>query len=206
MSTVPTFPDISQWYTPERVAVEEDVWATGEHYCENALRIYGACQVYGLRTLIEFGCGTGWIPKALDPSLIYVAGIDKNPHMLEYARKKNPNVRFICADIRDLDVMVLSADLVCSFAVLKHFSLSEWPVILRKILSRGRYGLFNQHALPDDRAPFDAGTEWHSAWPQRCDILAAIAGAGHEVIAWDDSHVDPKVGAPEAYITTRRVR
>jgi SAM-dependent methyltransferase len=202
----PSFPDVSQWYTPARVAAEEAIWAEGQHYLENVRRIEAICDSQSLATVMEFGCGTGWIPKSLDPSLIYTMGIDNNPHMLALAREKNPGVRFVQADIRRLDALIGTAELTCSFAVLKHFSLTEWPTILRNILFRGRFSLFNQHALPDSREPFDAGTEWHSSWPRRCDILAAVEAAGHEILDWDDSHIDPGVGAPESYITTRRVR
>lgn len=202
MSTTLTLPDISQWYTAERVAEEERVWAEGQHYKENARRIESVCDKYNLATVLEFGCGTGWIPRVLDPTLLYIAGLDANPHMIALARAKNPHHRFILHDIRY--PIAMGGELCCAFAVLKHFSLADWPLVLSNILSRAHYGLFNMHALPDDREPFDAGTEWHSSWPRRCDIVAAISAAGHIVIDWDDSHLDSGVGAPEAYITTRR--
>lgn len=201
-------PDISKWYTPDRVAVEDAIWIEGQHYRENVQRIAEVCRSRHLRTVMEFGCGTGLVAANLPASVEYLMGIDDNYHMLERARERNSKLEFIHADIRTLQGPAhgtLQADLVCSFAVLKHFSLSEWPAILRIILAHGTYALFNMHALPDDREPFDAGTEWHSAWPRRCDIVAAISAAGHKVIDWDDSHIDPLVGAPEAYITTRRV-
>lgn len=197
-------PDISNWYTPDRISVEEELWLAGEHYKENVTRITEVCRTRKLRTVMEFGCGVGLVARALPPDIEYMAGIDANRHMLERAEARNPSLTFVCADIRTLQGAA-KADLVCAFALLKHFSLAEWPVILRKILAHGDYGLFNQHALPDDREPFDAGEDWHSAWPRRSDIIAAISAAGHKVIDWDDSHVDPGVGAPEAYITTRRI-
>jgi predicted TPR repeat methyltransferase len=199
-----TLPDVSQWYTPDRISAEEDIWLAGEHYRENARRITDICHAQNLRTVLEFGCGIGLIPSVLPPEIEYVGGIDANYYMIQRAEARNPTISFAHADIRKTDGRV-QVDLVCSFAVLKHFSLVEWPTILSKILAHGRFALFNQHALPDTREPFDAGKDWHSAWPRRCDILAAISAAGHEVIDWDDSHVDSGVGAPEAYITTRRI-
>lgn len=197
-------PDVSQWYTPDRISAEEEIWLAGEHYRENAGRVVEVCYAHNLTSIMEFGCGIGLIPSLLPPDLTYVAGIDANHYMIQRAEARNPNISFVLADIRQLQG-ASHADLVCAFALLKHFSLTEWPSILKIILSHGDYALFNQHALPDDRTPFDAGTDWHSAWPRRCDILSAISAAGHKVIAWDDSHVDLGVGAPEAYITTRRI-
>jgi predicted TPR repeat methyltransferase len=197
-------PDVSQWYTPERIAAEQEIWLAGQHYKENAGRIAHVCREYSLFTVLEFGCGTGLIPGALPPDVSYMAGVDANPHMIEMASGRNPNHTFVQSDIRDLKGAA-QADLSCAFAVIKHFSLAEWPAILQIVLAHGRYSLFNMHALPDDREPFDAGKEWHSAWPRRSDIIAAVSAAGHKVLSWDDSHVDPGVSAPESYIVTRRI-
>jgi len=88
-----------------------------------------------------------------NPSNIKYVGIDKNPHMLEIARSKNfgKNKLFLRLDIRE--VTGRSFDLVTSFGVLKHFSLEEWPDILKKMLSFGKFGLFTQHALLRNRYP-----------------------------------------------------
>jgi len=163
------------------------------------------CQRYDLRTMVEVGCGTGWVPTALDPSIVYLAGIDKNPHMLAYAAAKNPSKRFLQCDARDLTPPEELADLVCSFAVLKHFSLAEWPTILSRILSLGRYGLFTQHMLPETRDAMDVGEAFHHIWPTKAELARAVESAGHEIIALDNSWMDWGIGAPEAYVTTRRL-
>lgn len=198
-------PDICEWYTEARVEAEEGIWTDGQHYLENARRIEEACRVYRLHTIIEAGCGTGWVPTALPTSLTYLAGVDKNPHMLARARAKSPGIPFLKCDLRDLRASFLSADLVCCFAVLKHFSLEDWPGVLERILSVGQYGLFTQHVLSDGRPRVDLGIEWHNIWPTYSDIVAAIEEAGHEILEWDDTHIDAPVGAPEVYITTRRI-
>jgi len=197
-----TFPDISEWYTPERIAAEEPLWASGP-YKENAQRVVNVCQQYSLSSVIEAGCGTGWVPTALPDSIVYV-GMDSNPYMLSRARDKNPSRIFIRNDIRDLNPDFLSVDLVCSFAVLKHFSLNEWPDILRHILGIGQYGLFTQHVLLDDRPAMEVGTEFHHIWPTKPELLQAIDSAGHEVLDLDYSAMDHGIGSPEAYVTTRR--
>lgn len=197
-----TFPDISSWYTPERIAIEEPIWA--ECRAENAQRIESLCTEFSLQTIIECGCGTGWIPFSLNPSLSYVAGIDKNPYMLARAQMKNPTLRFIQADLRNASHIGLSADLVCSFAVLKHFSLLEWTSCLKSILAMGRFGLFTQHVLPNGSHSTDHGLEYHNIWPTESEVCEAIESAGHEILSWDATHIDEGVGQPEVYITTRR--
>jgi SAM-dependent methyltransferase len=202
MITGALFPDISEWYTPSRIDTEEKLWANGP-YKENARRVMFVLRRYNLNSVIEIGCGTGWIPSALDLSIHYL-GMDANPHMLERARAKNPSRNFIQQDARRLLPLVMS-DRVCSFAVLKHFSLVEWPDILHHILSVARYGLFTQHVLPDDRPAMDVGKEFHDVWPTRQQLLNAVSAAGHGIVSIDDySAIDIGVGAPEAYVTTRR--
>ena len=197
-----TFPDISEWYTPERIDAEEPLWSAGPYH-DNAQRVTDVCSRYNLSSVIEAGCGTGWIPTALSPSLGYI-GIDNNPHMLFRARDKNPSRVFIQSDIRLLKPSLISADLVCSFAVLKHFSLTEWSSVLSAILSIGQYGLFTQHVLLDDRPAMEVGTEFHHIWPTKPELMQAIASANHEVLDLDYSAMDHGIGAPEAYVTTKR--
>ena len=200
MPSVTRLPDIHEWYSPERVAAEEAIWAEGQHYLMNAKRIQTLCDARFLTTIIEFGCGTGWIPTVLSRDLDYL-GLDANPYMLKIARTKS-DATFVRWDFRfPYD---RATDLACSFAVLKHFSLTDWPVMLRRMLQNARFGLFNQHCLQDDRTPFDDGKEWHSIWPRNSDILAAIEAYGHILISRDDSIIDPLVGAPETYFVTQR--
>jgi SAM-dependent methyltransferase len=199
------FPDIWQWYTADRVTAEEAIWAEGQHYLYNISRVMELCREHSLRSVIEVGCGTGWVPAGLDPSIEY-QGIDNNPHMLELARRKNlPSRIFMKMDARDIEGWALPCDLVCSFAFFKHFSFNDWPKILRNVLSLGNYGLFNQHVLPPDRPPVDVGEEWHSIWPTRDDVISAVSAAGHEILSWDNSHIDEGMQAPESYIVTRRI-
>lgn len=195
------YPDIHKWYTEDRVATEEAVWTEGQHYLENARRIQRVCDEHLLTSVAEFGCGTGWIPTVLPMDLSY-AGYDANRFMIERARKKSPLTMFILHDIRI--PTTVAPDLACSFAVLKHFSLDDWPGILRNILRNARFGLFNHHCLPNGIAPFDAGTEWHSSWPCEDDINRAVLSAGHQIIDRDDTHIDPIVGHPESYFVTQR--
>ena len=206
-------PDISEWYTSERIEAEEILWEGCEAYKEYSQRIFRICRENGLSTVLEVGCGTGWVPTVLDPSLDYT-GVDKNACMISKAKTKNPGKRFIQSDIRKLreSPVSLRSDLVCSFAMLKHFSLDEWPSILIELLFFGKFGLFDQHVLLDGRSSIDVpgedlktGEKFHGIWPTRSEIVSAVENAGHEILDFDDTfRFDNGVGAPEAMITTRR--
>lgn len=206
-----SFPDISEWYTPERIDAEEPFWKDGAAYREFADRILKTCRSNGLKTIIEVGCGTGWVPSALDVSLDYLAGIDKNPHMIARSKSKNPTKRFIQCDIRDLHTLNVSADLVCSFEVLKHFSLSEWNFRLKDILALGKFGLFTLSIVVDGRASFDlpgeVGEGFHGIWLTPDDVVRAIQEAGHRVVEMDSTYrFDEGVGSPLAMFTTERTK
>jgi len=206
------FPDISEWYTPERIAAEELQWEKGGTHKLYSLKILEVCRSYNLSTVAEVGCGTGWVPTVLDPSLDYI-GIDKNFHMVYRSMMKNPGKTFFQCDIRNVKTLGIFSDLVCSFAVLKHFSLEEWPLRLRNLLSLGRFGLFTQQVFLDGRAPMDIpegfhGTGpngYHSIWCSRDQVLQAIKNAGHELLELDEKSLfNHGVGGPESMIVTRR--
>lgn len=208
MSGNKNLPDISEWYTLERIEAEEILWEESGAYLEYSQRISEVCKLYGLTTVMEIGCGTGWVPSVLDSSLKYVVGIDANPHMVDKSKKKNPDKEFLQCDIRTIPDR-FSVDLVCCFAVLKHFSLSDWPLRLRDILRFGRFGLFDQHVLMDGRTAMDipgGGNEkFHSIWPTYSDVILSVKNAGHEIVRFDQRfRFDEGVGAPEVMIITRR--
>ncbi len=83
------------WLTPERLEKTEGDWAkldrTGiiaaiEKYVPGDVK-----HVPG--DVIEFCCGTGWIPKGLSKGIQYL-GIDANEGCLALAREKNPCLSF----------------------------------------------------------------------------------------------------------------
>jgi SAM-dependent methyltransferase len=55
------------------------------------------------RTL-ELGCGTGRLTAALHAEGVDITGLDTSEAMLERARQKCPDVRFVRGDMRDLDL------------------------------------------------------------------------------------------------------
>jgi SAM-dependent methyltransferase len=205
------FPDIADWYTPERIDAEEPLWATGKSYLEYASRIHSVCRDNNLSSVVEIGCGTGWVPTVLDSSLQYL-GIDKNPYMLERCRAKNTGKLFLQCDIRNLHALNLSCDLVCSFAVLKHFSPQEWVACLNEVLGLGRFALFTLSIFTDGRETLDIPAkdehgieQHHGTWATLEEAERAIESAGHRIVDADYQHrFDRGIGAPEVMFTTRQ--
>jgi trans-aconitate methyltransferase len=157
--------DYSEWLTPERLGVEESAWAGAGLHLTYVAHISLLRSKFPIYSILEMGCGTGWVPSQLTPDVKYV-GIDKNHKALELATKKNLISRsFVDSDIRHFDSKE-SADLVCSFAVLKHFSLEEWDYIFDKMVRFAPIGLFTMSVANENR---DDGTEFHHTYitPER---------------------------------------
>ncbi len=77
-------------------------------------RIYRFLIPPGMRVL-EIGCGQGDLLAAVEPS--YGVGVDFSPPMLEAARQRHPNLRFVEQDVNRLDLresfdFIICADLV----------------------------------------------------------------------------------------------
>ena len=189
--------DYSQWLTPERLRHEEEVWSEAPHERAQAELVAAVCREHALRSVVEFGCATGWQPSFLDgsgPETQYL-GIDANPYCLDLARAKCPGRLFLQGDIRT--VAAPPADLVVSFAVLKHFHLSEWDAILTRILSFGRFGLVSV-TIADRNIEDDC--DFPHVWLTQERLQRVVEGAGHAIIATPWSTEVPS----EWMVVTRR--
>jgi len=167
--------DYSVWLDSFRLAREEQLWAESEMPHLYANRVRQVIEEHGCRSVIELGCGTGWVPTLLPGTVEYV-GVDGNPECLQYARQKTTRL-FLHADIRGLRYP--TQDLVCSFAVLKHFALEEWPAVLGKVLSHGRVGLFTMNVGPGDRDDFNEG--FAHTWVSAVTLDRAVEACGHRI-------------------------
>jgi SAM-dependent methyltransferase len=187
-------PDYSTWLTPDRLAIEERYWA------DPALRTWPLFvaaiakirERYPINWIIEFGCGTGWVPSQL-PSPVRYAGVDSNARCLALAVEKfrgrdAPEVGFYNADIRTVEITPWSPDapdvfdLACSFSVLKHFGLHEWDAVVAQILKHGRYGVFSMSVGSE---VLDDGVEFPHVWVTQERLRQAVQAAGHDVL-WLD--------------------
>jgi len=112
---------------------------------------------YNIKSVIEFGCGTGNLAMRL-PDKINYRGVDLNPEALIIAMEKRPNTEFKCTDVRKFRG---KADLVIAFAFLKHFSLDELPAIMTKLKQAGKHVIFD---MPYSDDPKDDGVEHFHTW------------------------------------------
>lgn len=101
-------------------------------------QLLAAIEKHDPATVIEFCCGTGWIPKGLNEATQYM-GIDANAGCIAYAKRKNPEPTRMFAH---LDVITMPQpeehDLALAFSCLKHFTLADWDQVYGMILRSGR--------------------------------------------------------------------
>lgn len=173
--------DYADWLTRERVEAEERLWARDQKYRRYATAVNELVNLYGATTVEEIGCGTGWVPTAISPRE-YI-GYDRNPHCLELARAKNQNrpwASFVDAEIRTL--VPQHNDLVCAFAVLKHFSLDELPSLFQRLFGKAWFVAFTMPIANND---IEDGTEFtHSRWSEDT-VLGITQSCGLLVIGLD---------------------
>jgi len=86
----------------------------GGYYRRRLAHIYRFAVPPGQKVL-ELGCSTGDLLASLRPSV--GVGVDFSPEMLERARQRHPELRFVCADAHTLDIegpfdVIILSDLV----------------------------------------------------------------------------------------------
>lgn len=195
--------DFTEYLRGDLIAREEEGWIRDEFYKRNAAQVKIAAAMFSLGdsfSLLEFGCGSGFVPTQLPESVRYT-GIDKHPELLALARAKNaPSRNFVQADIRHPMIEVSSPDLVCSFAVLKHFGLHEWAAIFTRMLSFAPHGVFNiQTSLTES---FDDGVEYHHVWVAE-SLVESVVAAAHRRIAHSETLWEDSKGRDRVFYTTQ---
>ncbi len=126
-------PDYSEWLTAERLVQIEKDWAAMDR-----VGLIAAIMKHEPKTVVEFCCGTGWIPKGLPKDVEY-HGFDANPHCLTLARQKNQDETrgFTRANVIELTYHAVT-DMALAFSCLKHFTLADWDAVYGLILRAGR--------------------------------------------------------------------
>lgn len=168
--------DYSEFLTADNLANEEVHWAVGMHNPKMAGLVTKVCVEHGLKTVIEAGCGSGWVPTYLPADLGYV-GVDKNPLCLALAGKKNPARTFVRADLRD--VKHDQQDVVCCLSVLKHFRPEEWKSVFLNVMSLGRHACFTMSIGPKI---VNDGVEFPHTYITREFLDECLAAAGKRVV------------------------
>lgn len=75
------------------------------------------------QTLVEIGCGDGWLDGQLSPRFERIIGFDINPSRVRPSAAKN--VLIIVGDAEDSPIAPASADIIISIAVLEHLREPE---------------------------------------------------------------------------------
>lgn len=74
------------------------------------------------RTMIDFGCGTGFLEELAPSEIEVIYGVDVTEAMLDILRNKViPRLRIITAPVEDVPLPDRIADLVTGYSVLDHF-------------------------------------------------------------------------------------
>ncbi len=122
--------------------------------------------------VLDLGCGTGRVARALVESGFRVVGIDNSRGMLEKARVNRPDVGFRLDDIREFD---FRAEFPNGFGLI----MAPWDVVLESEDRRQRIQMYKralEHLAPHGRFAFDTiflGRGFLSNWgkaeaPNRC--------------------------------------
>jgi SAM-dependent methyltransferase len=75
-------------------------------------------ETFAPRSVLDAGCGTGRIARELARRGVAVVGVDNDPDLLDVARAKAPDLRWILADLAELtlperfDVVLLAGNVV----------------------------------------------------------------------------------------------
>ena len=168
--TDPLPPDWTSWRDRFDVDGYEERWqrlaAAGvDPHGEVAL-----VQTYEPRSVLDAGCGTGRVAIELAHRGVAVVGIDNDPDMVDVARAKAPELRWIVADLADLaelalpdrfDVVVLAGNVI--------------PYIEADRRAAAVDGCA-RHLAPG--GVFVAGFALRPGWPDLADYDAWCAAAG----------------------------
>lgn len=179
------FADISEYYTGDLAAKEEQDWIKTQQYKRYLNATKKVVDEFGIKSILEIGCGTGFIPTELSGDVKYM-GVDKNQTFLDWAKQKNqPDRQFVQEDVRSLTPSWLESkeykpDLVVSFAFLKHFGLDEWNEIVTTILKLAPMAIIEMQVGTDD---LDNGKAFHHVFVTQEHIDAVIEAAGHTTLS-----------------------
>lgn len=117
------------WNAWNRATREQKVGLVSERQAEVILRW---CASLGRSDMeiLDLGCGSGWLSERLLP-FGKVTGIDLADEVVERARKRVPQIRFLGGDLFNLDLPARHFDLVVSLEVLSH--VRDQPAFLARI-------------------------------------------------------------------------
>ncbi len=188
-----TYADYSEWLKQgDNLAKEDEAWLRDHTQPreEVAKIVRDTLDEWNLHSVLEFGCGTGWLGNAI---CAQYTGVDRNPECVAIAdeRRRNPQAVYFKGDIREWVPQDLAVvDLVVSFSFLKHFGLHEWESVFQKFLSFGEFAIFTLQTT--DGEDEEDGTEYHHVWIGPKTLKEALKD--HEIlhteVRWNDPNSD----------------
>lgn len=102
-----------------------------------------AAKIDGEGTVIDYGCGPGFLTKAVSSHVNKIYGVDISEGALACARVVNSgaNITYTKADEKGLSLVPdESVDAVCTFAVLQHLTDEVASMVLKNISKKLRKG------------------------------------------------------------------
>ncbi|MBE3560563.1 MAG: class I SAM-dependent methyltransferase [Ktedonobacteraceae bacterium] len=173
-----------------------------------------AREVQGSGPVCDLGCGPGHVTRYLFDRGVSVFGADLSSHMVELARKRNPDIPFRQEDMASLDVEDESWVGIVAFYSLIHFHRPQLiPVLqeIRRVLQPGGLFLLAFHVGQEVRHL----EEWwgkqvrlDTVFFEREEMEGYLRAAGFEI---EESLVRPpyigvEVETQRAYIFARKRR
>lgn len=164
-------------------------------------------------TVVDFGCGTGFILELLPEWIKLAIGIDTTPAMLEILRAKSlPRVKILEQSVYDTGLLSESSDLVTGYSVLDHFADPQASFReAHRILKPGGYlymdlipnGNFwtQLRTLGTDASPFDPliGREIDEVVNHATKMYTKF-GVSQELLAAAEPHKETSDGFTEPQI------
>lgn len=137
------------------------------------------------RKILDLACGIGYGSHMLAEKLgCVVVGVDVDEGAIAYAKEHyvHPDVTFLHADARELDLPAESFDAVVSFETIEHVDFDDW--LLRRfhqLLRRGGRLVAstpNQDVMPHDPVKFP----FHIRHYRVNEISAMVTDAGFQIV------------------------
>jgi hypothetical protein len=184
------------WLTKERLVETEAEWAQMDRS-----KVLQKITDFQPKTVVEFCCGTGWIPNGLPKDIEY-HGFDANLYCLNLAREKNPEGSrgFTHANVIGMTYHAVT-DMALAFSCLKHFTLADWDTVYGMVLDAGRHTLCSVYLAEDDRE--DPGYGYPHTAVSREHLERIVHEAGHEIL--DILVMPPLVGPKEPLVLTKLI-